>query len=155
MKALILIIFFLPAVAISQLTGRVVGITDGDTFTLLDSNKNQIKIRLHGIDCPEKSQPFSNNCKKYLTELIYLKQVSIQTSGTDRYGRKLGIVMLGKLVINEKMLSAGMAWHFKQYDSRKEWARLEEKARAQRVGLWADEDPVPPWKWRKTKRKSK
>lgn len=145
----------MPSIVYAQLRGKVVGITDGDTFTILDSNKNQIKIRFHGIDCPEKSQPFSYASKKYLSELIYLKNVSIQISGTDRYGRTLGIVFLGNEVINEKMLAAGMAWHFKQYDNREVWAKLEERARSQRIGLWQEKDPIPPWKWRMEKRKSK
>ena len=155
MKSIALLFVLLPLMAISQLTGRVVGITDGDTFTLLDSNKNQVKIRLHGIDAPEKGQPFSTQSKKYLSELLYLKQVSILSSGTDRYGRTLGIVKVGNTVINEQLLAAGMAWHFKKYDSRKDWARLEEKARSARVGLWVDKDPVAPWEWRKLKKKKR
>ncbi len=155
MRLFILLLIIIPGITQAQLKGLVVGITDGDTFTLLDSSKNQIKIRMHGIDCPEKSQPFSNTSKKFIAELIYLKHVTILTSGTDRYGRTLGIVKLGNQVINEKMLAAGMAWHYKQYDSRKEWAKLEENARLQRKGLWADENSVPPWEWRKEKKKSK
>lgn len=155
MKALLLILLFSPAVLYGQLNGRVVGITDGDTFTLLDSSKNQIRIRFHGIDCPEKGQPFSKECKKYLSELIYLKKVSILSSGTDRYGRTLGMVYLGNICINEQMLAMGMAWHYKQYDSRLAWAGLEEKARRQRLGLWKDDHPVPPWEWRKLKKKPK
>lgn len=155
MRVFLLIIFFFPSIVNSQLRGRVTGITDGDTFTILDSTKNQIKIRLHGIDCPERNQPYSNTSKKYLSELIYLKEVSILTSGTDRYGRIIGITMLGKLVINEKMISAGLAWHYKKYDNRSSWAKLEEEARTKRIGLWKDESPVPPWEWRKLKKKSK
>lgn len=133
------------------LTGRVVKITDGDTFTLLTDENRQEKIRLHGIDCPEKKQPFGHAARKQLSQLIFGKEVKVQWKSRDRYGRILGWVWAGTLPVNEEMLRTGMAWHYLEYDNNPQWAELEQAARRTRTGLWADPAAVAPWDWRHDK----
>ncbi len=145
----ILILF--PIASFSQLTGKVVAIADGDTFTLL-VNKQQIKIRLHGIDCPEKGQDFSKTAKDFLSDYVFDKVVNVRTMSKDRYRRTIGVVSIDGINMNEKLLEAGLAWHFKKYDKNPAWAKLEETARKNKRGLWVNANPIPPWEWRKRKR---
>jgi endonuclease YncB( thermonuclease family) len=141
------------------LSGRVVGIADGDTLTLLDATKTQHKIRLAGIDSPEKSQPFGQACKKSLSDLAYDHVVVIESTKLDRYGRVIGKVLVNGQDVNLEQVRRGCGWHYKQYqneqilDDRLNYNAAEESARASRVGLWADHEPVPPWEWRKLRRK--
>lgn len=137
------------------LIGRIVGISDGDTVTLLDANKRQYKIRLTGIDAPEKKMPFGQRSREHLSDLIFSKDVQVETEKLDRYGRTLGKVLLDRNDINLAMIKAGLAWHYKTYQkdqSRSDrllYAHAEEQARQQRIGLWRDPNPTPPWEWRK------
>lgn len=114
----------------------------------------KIKVRFHGIDCPESKQPYSNVCKKYLSDLILGKQVSLKNIGKDRNGRTLAIVFIDTINVNENLLSAGIAWHYKRYDKNPIWAELETRARKEKKGLWKDENSIPPWEWRKNSKKS-
>ncbi|MBN1184980.1 MAG: thermonuclease family protein [Bacteroidales bacterium] len=127
---------------------KVIGITDGDTIVVLTENFQQVKIRLEGIDCPEMKQDFGTKAKQATSELCYDKRVIIHKSGTDRYGRTLAYVYIGDKCINKELLKLGMAWHFKRYNSDKELALLETQAREQKVGLWAQQDPIAPWDFR-------
>jgi len=131
-------------------SGKVVAISDGDTFTLLTNEKQQIKIRLYGIDTPEKKQPHGTAARQYLSELIFGQQVRYEVKDIDRYKRTIAIVFneSGQNV-NEEMIRAGYAWHYKQYSDIPEWDLLEEEARQQKRGLWKDKRPVAPWEWRK------
>lgn len=137
------------------LAGRIVGISDGDTVTLLDANQRQYKIRLTGIDAPEKKMPFGQRSKEQLSDLIFSKDVQVETEKLDRYGRTLGKILLDRNDINLAMINAGLAWHYKKYQkdqSRSDrllYAHAEEQARQQRIGLWRDPGPTPPWDWRK------
>jgi endonuclease YncB( thermonuclease family) len=141
------------------LTGRVVGIADGDTLTLLDATNTQHKIRLAGIDSPEKSQPFGQVCKKSLSDLAYDHVATVETTKLDRYGRAIGKVWVDSQDVNLEQIRRGCGWHYKKYqneqslDDRLSYNSAEESARANRVGLWADNNPVPPWDWRKARRK--
>jgi len=143
-----------PLFIVAQITGKVIGITDGDTFKLLKNNNTQIKVRLYGIDCPESGQPYSSVCKKYLSDLIFGKQVSLKDMGLDIYSRTLAIVYVDTINVNENMLTAGIAWHFKRYDNNPHWADLEKNARSERRGLWQDDNPIPPWEWRRNRQKN-
>ena len=102
-------LFLLPIFAFSQLTGKVVSISDGDTFTLLTTEQHQIKIRLYGIDRPEKGQPFGNAAKKYLSLLISSKEVQVIDKGLDRYGRTIGMTIVSGTNVNELRLKQGYA----------------------------------------------
>lgn len=132
-----------------ELRGKVVNVTDGDTITVLDAEQAQHKIRLQGIDAPEKKQAFGSRSKELLTEKVAGHEVVIEWKEKDRYGRILGEVMLGRRHINLEMVQEGMAWHYVRYSKSKELDRAEQEARHAGRGLWADKDPVPPWEFRK------
>ena len=135
-----------------EIKGKVVSIADGDTVTVLDAEKVQHKIRLHGIDAPEKSQAFGTKSKERLSEKIGEKEVVVKWKEKDRYGRVLGEIYLGDRHINLEMVQDGLAWHYKQYSKSKELAQAEVEARNAKTGLWADKSPVPPWEFRKKER---
>mgnify|MGYP000088299593 CR=1 FL=1 len=141
------------------LTGRVVGIADGDTLTLLDATKTQHKIRLAGIDSPEKGQPFGQVCKKSLSDLAYDRAATVESSKLDRYGRVIGKVFVDGQDVNLEQIRRGCGWHYKKYqneqslDDRLAYNSAEETARNRKIGLWTDDAPVPPWDWRAERRK--
>lgn len=139
------------AEVLSAFEGKVVGIKDGDTFEVLYDGQSE-RIRLADIDCPENSQPFGKAAKKLASDLCYGKTVIvIPKKRRDQYGRILGIVMTkDSLNVNEELIRSGMAWRYK-YSKNKILNALENEARAQRKGLWADENPIDPWQWRKNK----
>lgn len=145
------------------LVGHVVGVTDGDTITVLDVNNNRYKIRLSGIDAPEKEQPYGTRAKQHLSELVFQKSVTVQWDKRDRYGRIVGKVMVQSpdcpscprdLDTGQAQLSVGLAWWYQKYakeqspDDRRRYEYEENAARARRVGLWSDPAPVPPWQFR-------
>lgn len=140
------------------LSGRVVGVADGDTITVLDSTNTQHKIRLNGIDAPEKNQAFGNVSKKSLSDLVFNHQVDIDWLKEDRYGRKVGKVLLNSEDVNLEQIKRGMAWYFKKYkgdlvqEDRIAYVQAEQEAEANRVGLWVDPNPIPPWDFRKQKK---
>lgn len=142
------------------LQGKVVGVTDGDTITVLDQSNRQFKIRFAGIDAPEKAQPFGQRAKKHLSSLVFSKVVIVEAEKEDRYGRTVGKVLLDGRDINLAMVVAGLAWHYKKYqteqsaDDRELYDSAENDARAAGIGLWADADPIPPSEWRAGKRRS-
>lgn len=129
--------------------GRCVGVTDGDTVVLLVDGRQE-KVRLYGIDAPEKKQAFGKRARQYASILAFGRQVFLERVDTDRYGRTVGWVYPGEgRSINEAMLQAGLAWHYTAYSRDAGLARLEREARLKRRGLWQDPAPVPPWEFRK------
>jgi micrococcal nuclease len=136
-----------------ELTGKVVRIADGDTFTMLIKGNKQIKVRLYGIDAPEKGQDFSAASKKFLSDMIFTKTVKVIKKDVDRYGRTIGLVNIENLNINEALLKAGLAWHYKQHNNNVAWSTLESEARNKKKGLWSLNNATPPWNYRKEKRK--
>jgi endonuclease YncB( thermonuclease family) len=138
------------------LTGKVIHVADGDTITILDSTNQQLKIRLSGIDAPEKAQAFGQRSKEYLSSLVQGKAVSIETTKKDKYGRHVGQVLLQGQDVNLEQLRAGLAWYYRQYEReltpelRQSYAMAE--ANEARMGLWSDAQPVPPWQWRHPER---
>jgi len=137
-----------PSVALADFSGPVVGVTDGDTIKVLHNGKAE-KIRLYGIDCPEKGQPFANRAKQFSLQLVFGKEVTVKDYGLDntRFKRTLGeIVLADGRVVNEELLRAGLAWWYRKYvPNREDLAALEEEARTANRRLWADPHPVPPW----------
>jgi endonuclease YncB( thermonuclease family) len=127
---------------------KVVSISDGDTFTGLDSENRQVKVRLHGIDAPEKAQPFGNVSRKALGDLIEGKTVEVQQVDKDRYGRVVANVHVGGVHVNRELVAKGLVWRYVQYDKKGEFTQVEQAAKAARKGLWGDANPVPPWEWR-------
>ena len=108
-------------------------------------------MRLYGIDCPEKGQDYANVAKDFMARLIAGKIVEVRTKNTDRYGRKIGMVFMDGVNVNEALLKNGLAWHFKKYDKNVAWAELENKAKSQKLNIWSIANPVSPWEWRKNK----
>jgi endonuclease YncB( thermonuclease family) len=137
------------------LSGKVVGVADGDTFTLLLPNNTTKKIRLHGVDAPERGQAFGTVSRQRLSELVFQKGVSVVQTDTDQYGRVVGIARVEGLVVNEEMLRSGLVWHYTEYDDNPRWAELEREARRKRVGLWSERAPVAPWEWRRAQREAR
>lgn len=131
-------------------SGRCVGVTDGDTIKVLHDSKEE-KIRLYGIDCPEKGQAFGNKAKWFTSDLVFGKTVEVKSVDIDRYGRTVAWVYVNNTCVNEELLRAGFAWHYKRYSKEQRLAALEEEARTAKRGLWADKNPMPPWEWRKSK----
>lgn len=137
-----------------ELIGRVVAIADGDTLTILDTTNTQHKIRLAGVDSPEKAQPFGQVCKQSLSDLAYSHTVRIDWNKYDRYGRVIGKVLVNGQDVNLEQVHRGCAWHYKKYqneqspEDRVSYARAEDDARARRVGLWKDIEAMAPWDWR-------
>lgn len=140
------------------LVGKAVAVADGDTITVLDESKVQHKIRLAGIDAPERKQPFGQRAKEQLSDLVFGKTVQVETEKTDRYGRHVGKVLIEGRDANLAMVAAGLAWHYKRYQAEQPaadrllYASAEEDARNGRVGMWRDPAPVAPWDWRKGER---
>ncbi|CAG1004641.1 Endonuclease YhcR [Methylophilaceae bacterium] len=145
--------------AADTLQGRVVGVSDGDTVTLLDDSNTQFKIRLMGIDAPEKKQAFGSRSKESLSALVFNKQVIVEYNKKDKYGRTVGKILVDGVDANLEQIKAGLAWHYKKYqkeqslDDRSIYAQAEEQARAERRGLWLDAEPTPPWDWRKQQKR--
>ena len=136
-----------------DLAGRVVRVADGDTVTVLDRRNTQHKVRLYGIDSPERDQPYGKAAKNALQRLIDNRPVEVVVVAKDSYGRTVGTLYRDGVNLNEAMVAAGYAWwyqHFAPNERRLEEA--EQRARAQRVGLWAEPRPVAPWDWRRRQR---
>lgn len=154
----------------AELRGKVVGVADGDTITVLDAARTAHKVRLAGIDAPESGQPSGPRAKQNLSALAFGKRVIVVWRKRDRYGRPIGQVrLLGagacggpQLACLEDVglaqIESGLAWHYKRFqneqsvEDRGRYARAEHEARARREGLWKDADPVPPWEYRSKRR---
>ena len=128
------------------LSGKVVSIHDGDTITILQ-NKTQIKVRLFGIDAPELKQPYGKKSKQFLANLIAGEVVEVDENGKDRYKRIIGTIYLNGADINAQMVENGYAWAYRKFS--KKYTPQESKAKSQKLGLWRDKEPIPPWEWRR------
>jgi endonuclease YncB( thermonuclease family) len=143
------------------ITGKVVGVSDGDTITVLDEQKRQYKVRLDGIDAPESSQDFGIRAKQSLSDLVSGKTVTVISSKKDKYGRTLGKVTLDGKNINLEQINRGMAWFYRYYakelkpEDATAYEQAEAQARKDRRGLWADASPTPPWDFRRGNRTAK
>lgn len=143
------------------LYGRVVSVSDGDTVTVLDSAHRQYKIRLMGIDAPEKKQAFGNRSKQSLSDMVFNRQVRVEYDKKDKYGRTVGKITVNGVDANLEQVKTGMAWHYKQYQreqsasDRAAYADAENEARAVRRGLWQEAEPTPPWDWRRQQKARK
>jgi len=136
------------AAATEEFHGRVVGVTDGDTITVL-RNGRAVTVRLAGIDAPERHQAYGQRAKQFAAALAHSRAVTVRVTGRDRYGRILGEVLLpdGRS-LNQELVRAGYAWWFRKYSQDARLARLEAEAREGRRGLWADRAPEAPWEFR-------
>lgn len=155
---LLALLLVVTTVQAGTFTGRVVGVADGDTITVLDSTNTQHKIRLAGIDAPEKSQAFGQVSKESLSDLVFDKQVTIDWHKQDRYGRTVGKVLVNGVDANLEQIKRGLAWFYKKYQNeqvlqdRLNYLHAQEDAEKSRVGLWIDSEQVAPWEFRKLKK---
>lgn len=141
--------------AAATFTARVVGITDGDTITVLAPGNVQYRIRLAGIDAPEHNQAFGTRSKQNLSRLVFGKTVTLDCGKEESYGRLVCKVLLPSGEDADlDQVKAGMAWHYKQYESEQTpadkaaYAAAEDHAREAHLGLWSRPHPIPPWDFR-------
>ena len=134
-----------------ELIGKVVKVSDGDTVTILTSDKTQHKIRLNDIDAPEKKQAFGNKSKDNLAKYIAGKTVTVKYQKKDKYKRVLGTIYYNNKDINLQQVKDGYAWVYKKYSNNQTYYKAEKLARDKRVGLWIDKNPLEPWEFRKKK----
>jgi endonuclease YncB( thermonuclease family) len=146
-----------PVVA-AESTGKVIGVADGDTLTLLDADQNRHRIRLDGIDAPERSQPFGQRARQSLAGLVHGRTAQAHCSKADRYGRAVCRVTVDGVDVGLEQIRRGLAWHYVRYADeqgaveRAAYAQAERSARASGTGLWSYRDPTPPWDYRRTQR---
>lgn len=159
-------LWLLAASAFAQsLVGRVVGVADGDTITVLDAARQQHKIRVSGIDAPEKRQPFGQRSKANMSTLVFNREVKVVGDKRDRYGRTIAKVMVAKAGCLSadcpktedaglRQIEAGLAWWYRKYSKeqspqdRTDYEVAESRAKTQAIGLWSVQDPEPPWEFR-------
>lgn len=127
--------------------GKVVGVIDGDTFDMMQGGK-KIRVRMFGIDAPERKQDYYQKSKEALSSMIFQKRVRLKSKGRDRYKRELAEVYVGDKWINYEMVYAGMAWHFTRYSKDARVAKAEQLARTAKRGLWSMK-AVAPWEFRR------
>ncbi|KJS02668.1 MAG: hypothetical protein VR65_04860 [Desulfobulbaceae bacterium BRH_c16a] len=157
---LIILLLLLPAgLSFSQtITGKVISVADGDTITILTSNKEQIKLRLSGVDTPEGGQAWGQKAKAFTSSMVKGKQVRVEPKTIDRYGRTVAIVFVNGKNLNEQIVAYGHGWVYRNYCKASycdNWLKLEATARDAQVGLWADKSNItPPWEWRQQQRNS-
>lgn len=140
-----------PAVRADVIRGRVVGVLDGDTITLLDSQNRQYRVRLAEIDAPEKTQAFGQQSKQSLSDLAFRKTATADCPSQDRYGRSICLITVDGVNVNLAQVQRGMAWAYTQYAKDARIFAAEREARKARLGLWTDSNPTPPWLFRRNK----
>ncbi len=167
LKTAVLLLLVLACAAGSGLflRGRVISVTDGDSVTVF-TGRGTRTVRLYGIDCPEGRQAGGPEAAKATERLVLWREVNLETMDTDQYGRAVAILTLaappagsplaGGRSLNEELVAAGHAWVYRRFCRTarcEEWQRLEKEARENKQGLWQAKKPVPPWQWRRQRRK--
>ena len=139
----------------APIRGRAIGIIDGHTIKVLSADKEQILVRIAFIDAPEKGQPFGERAKEALSKLVFDKEVELSPHTIDRYGRLVARVFVSNQDVGLELLKAGLCWVYEKYITRATLAieasyrAAQALAESDRLGLWQDPAPVPPWEWRK------
>ncbi len=153
-RLFLLLFLLLPAIALADIAGKVVGVSDGDTVTLLADGNRQVKIRLAEVDAPESSQPYGAKAKQVLSDLVFGKQVLAKVQTVDRYGRSVAHLYVGDTWVNRELVAGGHVWVYRQYSTSTELAYLEAEAKGASKGLWAlqEDQRIPPWDYRRAKR---
>ena len=150
-----LILTIISTACATTLVGKVVRVLDGDTFEILSPNNTTTRVRLSEIDCPEKGgQPYGQKAKQFAINLVARKNVTVEVVTTDRYSRTIGEVFLSSgESINRLLVAEGYAWWYSKYSKDNSLRDLERLARSQKKGLWHDDKPIPPWQWRKNRKR--
>ncbi|UCG11532.1 MAG: thermonuclease family protein [Deltaproteobacteria bacterium] len=149
-----LVLVLLPSLCWAW-SGKVVGISDGDTIRVL-RDQEHVKIRLYGIDAPEKGQAYGKKAKQFTSKMVFGKVVEVEVMDHDRYGQTVALVAVNKQILNEELLKAGYAWVYYQYCQEMichAWADYQFAAKLDKRGLWRDPAPIPPWEFGRKKRK--
>jgi endonuclease YncB( thermonuclease family) len=136
-------------------SGKVIGVADGDTITVLRDRQPQ-KIRLYGIDCPEERQPFGKRAKQFTSQLVFGKVVEVEPVTMDRYGRTVAFVQVENVLVNEELIREGLGWVYLRYCKLPlcaEWQGIELEARSEKRGLWNDSNHIAPWEYRRQRRR--
>lgn len=131
----------------------VIGVTDGDTLKVLNTDKRQLTCRLYGIDAPEKTQAFGQASKTALSTMTFKQIVEIDITGRDRYNRAICKIKVGALDVNKELVAKGMAWMYRRYTSDPAYHLAEEAARTDRLGIWIDPHPISPWEYRQVSKR--
>lgn len=153
MKTLFIFLFlFISPVTEKVITGKIIRISDGDTIVILNEKKQSTRLRFAEIDAPEKGQDFYNKATEFVKELTTNKDIKIVQSGTDKYKRPLIILYADGVNVNEALVRAGLAWHYKDFSKSARLDSLEQMARKEKINIWSLPNPVPPWKYRKIQR---
>jgi len=150
--ALLLFLYTSLPGAAEILEGRVVGVHDGDTVTLLMAGNQQVKIRLAQIDAPESDQAFGQRSKQSLSDMVFNKNIRVEKDTIDKYGRTVGTIFVDGLDANREQIKRGMAWAYRQYLHDQSLLQVEDEARRAKAGLWSDPNPMPPWEYRHGKK---
>lgn len=151
MKQLVFLLVFLSFGAFADFSGKVVKVIDGDTVDVLTTKAKTVRVRLFGIDAPERGQAYVNKSRQFLANLIAGKNVFVKENTKDFYSRTLGVIFYDNENINAKMVENGYAWayRFKNKATDESMIVLESQARLNRLGLWRDSNPIAPWDFRK------
>lgn len=149
--ALVFLLALVGPTCASEYPAKVVGVSDGDTLTVLVGGSRQVEVRLHGIDAPETGQDFGSRAKEAASDLAFGKQVTVREVDKDRYGRTVAEVILpdGRS-LGRELTRQGMCWWYRKYAPHDyELQASEREAREGRRGLWANSSAIPPWEWRR------
>ncbi|MDL2290765.1 thermonuclease family protein [Desulfovibrio sp. OttesenSCG-928-F20] len=141
------------------LRGKVIAVQDGDSLVILNSSFERERVRLYGVDCPEAKQSGGEDATAFTRSLALFQEVQLKVITHDQYKRAVALVTLpdGRS-LNEELVRAGQAWVYDQYCDRPQclaWRLLEKKARVDKRGLWAEQKPIPPWRWRHSSARNK
>jgi len=149
----LLLLLLIPSLSFAW-QGKVVGVSDGDTMTVMHDGRGE-KIRFYGVDCPESHQDFGQKAKKFTSSMVFGKVVDVEPVVTDRYGRTVGLVKIDGKYLSEEIIRAGLGWVYTKYCDKpfcSGWKKLEAQARQNKSGLWTMPNPVPPWEFRRGKK---
>lgn len=147
------LVLLIPSICLASenFSGRVVGVSDGDTITVLTSDKRQVKVRLSQIDAPEKDQPYGQRAKESLSNMVFGAVVDVSTEVQDKYGRTIGRVTIDGLDVNLQLVKGGLAWAYRDYLKDQTFIDAEASAKQGKIGLWGlqPDQIVAPWIWRR------
>ncbi|WP_313101542.1 thermonuclease family protein [Epilithonimonas sp.] len=148
----LLLFFWFSTILFAQTTAKVVRIKDGDTVVVLLEGNIQKTLRLAEVDCPESGQAFGKNAKQFTSDQVFGKQITFVQTDEDRYGRTIAKIYYDNKYLSAEIIKAGFGWWYFYFSKDKNLGKLQDEAKAQKLGLWSDPNAVSPWEYRKLKR---